>query len=71
MPLYFFYTMVQKSQNDQKLKSRGVLPSLWLKPNFETWMAIFKRFFLSESLSKIKCFGIFWEMLYHFKGPLP
>ena len=23
MPLYFFYTMVQKSQNDQKLKSRG------------------------------------------------
>ena len=23
MPLYFFYTMVQKVQNDQKLKSRG------------------------------------------------
>ena len=23
MPLYFFYTKVQKSQNDQKLKSRG------------------------------------------------
>ena len=23
MPLYLFYTMVQKSQNDQKLKSRG------------------------------------------------
>ena len=23
MPLYFFYTMVQKSQNDQKLKSMG------------------------------------------------
>ena len=27
-----------------------------LKPNFETWRAIFKRFFLSESLSKIKNF---------------
>ena len=23
---HFFYTMVQKSKNDQKLKSRGVLP---------------------------------------------
>ena len=23
MPLYFFYTMVQKVKNDQKLKSRG------------------------------------------------
>ena len=23
MPLNFFYTMVQESQNDQKLKSRG------------------------------------------------
>ena len=23
MPLNLFYTMVQKSQNDQKLKSRG------------------------------------------------
>ena len=27
IPLYFFHTIVQKSQNDQKLKSRGgVLP---------------------------------------------
>ena len=28
MPLYYFYTMVQKVKNDQKLKSRGggVLP---------------------------------------------
>ena len=26
MPLYLFYTMVQKNQNDQKLKSKGVLP---------------------------------------------
>ena len=25
--------------------------------------------FLSESLSKIKCFGIFLERLYHFKVP--
>ena len=23
MPLYFFYTMMQKVKNDQKLKSRG------------------------------------------------
>ena len=23
VPLYFFYTMVQKSKKDQKLKSRG------------------------------------------------
>ena len=36
---------------------------------FETWRAIFKRFFLSESLSKIKCFSIFLERLYHFKVP--
>ena len=27
MPLYFFYTMVQKVKNDQKLKSKGS----WLK----------------------------------------
>ena len=25
MPLYLFYTMVQKSQNGQKLKSRGTV----------------------------------------------
>ena len=41
-----------------------------LKPNFETWRAMFKRvFFWSESLSKIKCLGIFLEKLYHFKVP--
>ena len=28
MPLNLFYTMVQKSQNDQKLKSRGGGPAL-------------------------------------------
>ena len=28
MPLYFFYTMVQKFKNDQKLKSMGVLPQI-------------------------------------------
>ena len=32
MPLYFFFTKVQKSQNDQKLKSRG--PALNSIPNF-------------------------------------
>ena len=33
MPLYLFYTMVQKSQNDQKLKSRGGGgPALSLEP---------------------------------------
>ena len=30
MLLYFFYTMVQKVKNDQKLKSRG--PALSWKP---------------------------------------
>ena len=34
--------------------------TIGLKPNFETWRAIFKRFFMSESLSKIKCFSIFF-----------
>ena len=30
MPLYFFYTMVQKVKNDQKLKSRGpALRGVW------------------------------------------
>ena len=36
-------------------------PTVWLKPNFETWRAIFKRLFVSESLSKTKCFCIFWK----------
>ena len=44
--------------------------TIGLKHNFETWRDIFKRFFfLSESLSKIKCFGTFLEKLYHFKVP--
>ena len=44
--------------------------TIGLKPNFETWRAIFKRFFfLSESLSKMKCLSIFLERLYHFKVP--
>ena len=43
--------------------------TIGLNPNFETWRAIFKRFFLAESLSKIKCFSIFLGRLYHFKVP--
>ena len=38
--------------------------TIGLKPNFETWRAISKRSFVSESLSKIKCFSIFLEKLY-------
>ena len=45
--------------------------TMGLKANFETWRAVFKRFFfLSESLSKVKCFGIFLEKLYPFKGKI-
>ena len=36
MPLHFFYTTVQKSENDQKLKSRGPalkLVSLYDEPH--------------------------------------
>ena len=43
--------------------------TIGLKPNFETRRPIFKRFSLSESLSKIKCFDILLESLYHFKVP--
>ena len=42
MPLYFFYTMVQKKvKNDEKLKSRGVLPfkSLRLRSLYNTTLA--------------------------------
>ena len=28
IPLYFFYTMMQKVKNDQKLKSKGGGPAL-------------------------------------------
>ena len=43
--------------------------TIGLKPNFETWRAIFKRLFLSESFSKKECCNIFLKRLYHFKVP--
>ena len=48
MPLYLFHTMVQKIQNDQKLKSRGPALNLWpLKRSFLLYMK-FAFFFLTK-----------------------
>ena len=69
MPLYLFLYHGTKKSKMTKSSNQGGGPAITigLKPNFETWRAIFKRFFLSESLSIIKCFSIFLERLYHFK----
>ena len=45
MPLNFFYTMVQKVKNDQKLKTR--VPAL----NLVAWVVFYRQFWVSKVIT--------------------